>query len=323
MQRIPEYTKLLEKALIDYSLPTEPAKLYEPISYILTLGGKRLRPAMCLAAAELFGGSVKDALNPALAVELFHNFSLIHDDIMDEADKRRGKPTVHIKWNSNVAILSGDAMLVKAYQELGKVNSSILPDALSLFSQTALEVCEGQQMDMDFEDRNDVSEEEYLEMIKLKTSVLLASSLKLGAICANAPKEDQLAIYNFGLNIGLAFQIQDDILDAYGDPEKFGKIVGGDIINDKKTLLMLHARKVASTEHLKELDALALNNQEPEAKVSRVLEIFEELKIKKFAEDKRNYYFEVSLKNLKSLHCSSPIINELEHFAAYLVHRDH
>ncbi|MGB1031429.1 MAG: polyprenyl synthetase family protein, partial [Flavobacteriales bacterium] len=213
--------------------------LYQPVSYIMQLGGKRLRPLMVLAATEAFGGDPKLALNACMSIEVFHNFTLMHDDIMDDAPLRRGNQTVHEKWGVNAGILSGDAMIIQAYQLLNCYNAPLSNQLLTLFNTTALEVCEGQQMDMEFEDRNDVGIEEYLEMIRLKTSVLLAAALKMGAQIAGASDEVQKNIYNFGQEIGLAFQLRDDYLDAFGDPETFGKQVGGDIIQNKKTYLLL------------------------------------------------------------------------------------
>ena len=235
--------------------PDSPQKLYEPISYILELGGKRMRPVLTLMAAELFGYGHEKALPAAMAIEVFHNFSLIHDDIMDDAPLRRGEPTVHKKWNLNTGILSGDAMLIVSYQYLQQYSGAMLEDVFRLFNKTAIEVCEGQQFDIDFETRNDVTITEYLKMIEYKTSVLVGAALQMGAIVARSPEKDQRAIYEFGRNLGIAFQLQDDYLDAFGNPETFGKQVGGDIIENKKTYLYLKALELAPDD-----DRLALVN---------------------------------------------------------------
>ena len=234
----------------------EPQNLYKPVAYILSLGGKRLRPVSTLMIAEIFGASYKNALDAALAVEVFHNFSLIHDDIIDDAPLRRGKPTVHEKWNINTGILSGDAMLIMSYQLFENYEPETFKALSKLFSKTALEVCEGQQYDIDFETRSNVSIPEYLKMIECKTAVLVAAAMKMGAIVANASEKDQHAIYEFGKNLGIAFQLQDDYLDAFGDPKTFGKQVGGDIIENKKTYLYLKTLEFANTiekDHLRTL----------------------------------------------------------------------
>lgn len=241
------YSEKINEFLAKATFPESPANLYDPIRYILSLSGKRIRPLLVVLGADLFGKTDLADIAPAsLAIEYFHNFSLLHDDIMDNAPLRRGKETVHEKWNANVAILSGDALLVQAYQELTKCPAAKLSALLPVFNKTALEVCEGQQMDMDFEKKADVSEEAYIEMIRLKTSVLLGGALQLGAILANASTEDQGLIYDFGVNLGIAFQLQDDILDVYGDPMTFGKQVGGDILSNKKTLLHIALNKSLS-----------------------------------------------------------------------------
>ncbi|GAA4269054.1 polyprenyl synthetase family protein [Hyunsoonleella aestuarii] len=242
--------------LNEYSTIKNPKNLYTPIDYILNLGGKRLRPVLTLLAADIFGGDYKKALNAALSIEVFHNFSLVHDDIMDDAPLRRGKETVHEKWDVNTGILSGDAMLIMAYQLFETYDAETFQALAKLFSKTALEVCEGQQYDVDFETRNDVTIPEYLKMIEYKTAVLVAAALKMGAIISGASKEDQQSIYEFGKNLGIAFQLQDDYLDAFGDTETFGKQVGGDIIENKKTYLYLKALENASDEDAKTLKSL-------------------------------------------------------------------
>ena len=253
MHSIYQYQGFLSEYLQAQYETKEPRNLYEPIRYILDLGGKRIRPVLTLMSAEIFDASYPKALPAALAVEVFHNFSLVHDDIMDDAPLRRGKATVHEKWNINTGILSGDAMLILAYQYFEQYEPVIFRDLAKLFSKTALEVCEGQQWDVDFEERNDVTIPEYLMMIQYKTAVLVAAAMKMGAIIAETTEENANLIYDFGLNLGLAFQLQDDFLDAFGDPETFGKQVGGDIIENKKTYLYLKAVAFSKEEEAKEL----------------------------------------------------------------------
>ena len=248
MLSLEKYQQEFVEHLQDYATVKEPIGLYEPIHYILNLGGKRLRPVLTLLTADIFNGDYKYALDAALSVEVFHNFSLVHDDIMDDAPLRRGSQTVHEKWNVNTGILSGDAMLIMAYQLFEKYNSQTFQALAKLFSKTALEVCEGQQYDVDFETRNDVSVDEYLKMIEYKTAVLVGAAMKMGAIVANASRADQNTIYDFGKNLGIAFQLQDDYLDAFGDPKTFGKQVGGDIIENKKTYLYIKALEFSNEE---------------------------------------------------------------------------
>ena len=256
MHSIYQYQEFLSDYLQSQYETKEPRNLYEPIHYILDLGGKRMRPVLTLMSAEVFEADYKKALPAALAVEVFHNFSLVHDDIMDDAPLRRGHETVHEKWNLNTGILSGDAMLILAYQYFEQYEPIIFKDLAQLFSKTALEVCEGQQWDVDFEERNDVTIPEYLQMIQCKTAVLVAAAMKMGAIIAETSEENANLIYDFGLNLGLAFQLQDDFLDAFGDPETFGKQVGGDIIENKKTYLYLKAVAFSKDEEAKELKRL-------------------------------------------------------------------
>ena len=254
--------------------PESPVTLYEPNNYFLSLGGKRFRPVMCLMANELFGDINPDAWELASAIELFHNFTLIHDDIMDKAPLRRGQPTVHNKYCESTAILAGDVMLVKAYDYINKLKPDYLPRILDLFNRTATEVCEGQQLDMDFENRDEVSYDEYLHMITLKTSVLLAASLKMGGVLGDGSMGNLQLLYEAGKKIGLAFQMQDDYLDAFGDPAKFGKQVGGDILANKKTFLVIHALETASVAQRQELKAL-LDGRDDD-KVNKVLQLFED-----------------------------------------------
>ena len=253
----------------------EPHNLYEPITYILRLGGKRLRPVLTLMSAGIFGTDHKKALDAALAVEMFHNFSLVHDDIMDDAPLRRGKATVHEKWDVNTGILSGDAMLIMAYQLFENYESDMFRSLAQLFSTTAMQVCEGQQYDVDFETRDDVTLLEYLKMIEYKTAVLVASALKMGAIIAKASLQEQQLIYEFGRNLGIAFQIQDDYLDAFGDPKAFGKQVGGDIIENKKTFLYLKTLELATSEAKRELlDLYSIQPNDPSEKITSIKELF-------------------------------------------------
>ena len=255
----------------------EPYGLYEPIEYTLAAGGKRVRPQLAMIASQLFGGKDEDVLPAALALEVFHNFTLLHDDVMDKADVRRGRPTVHVKWNENTAILSGDQMLIEAYKLLSGVPADKLPKVLQLFNKMATEICEGQQYDVDFENQEQVTIDDYLKMIRLKTSVLLANALQTGAYIAGADEQAQESLYQFGINIGLAFQIQDDILDVWGDPKTFGKAVGGDISCNKKTFVYLEARR-REGERLEEWYSQVLEDNTE--KIAAVKEIFEQLGVR-------------------------------------------
>jgi geranylgeranyl diphosphate synthase type II len=275
MHSIYQYQEFISAYLESQYETKEPRNLYEPVHYILKLGGKRIRPVLTLMSAEVFDADYKLALPAALAVEVFHNFSLIHDDIMDDAPLRRGNETVHEKWNTNTAILSGDAMLILAYQYFEKYNTDVFRDLAKLFSKTALEVCEGQQYDVDFETRDDVTIDQYLKMIEYKTAVLVGASMKMGAIVAETSAENANLIYDFGLNLGLAFQLQDDYLDAFGNPETFGKQVGGDIIENKKTYLYLKAIEFANSDEKEQLLHLfSIQPEDNSAKIASVKEIF-------------------------------------------------
>ena len=275
MHTIQQYQEFLSDYLQSQYETKEPRNLYEPIHYILDLGGKKMRPVLTLMSAEVFDADYKKALPAALAVEVFHNFSLVHDDIMDDAPLRRGHETVHEKWNINTGILSGDAMLILAYQYFEQYEPLIFRDLAKLFSKTALEVCEGQQWDVDFEDRTDVTIPEYLKMIQYKTAVLVAAAMKMGAIIAETSVENANLIYDFGLNLGLAFQLQDDFLDAFGNPETFGKQVGGDIIENKKTYLYLKAVAFSNQEEAEELKRLfTIQPEDSTDKIERVKALF-------------------------------------------------
>ena len=275
----------------------EPKSLYDPIKYVLSLGGKRIRPVLMMLGYNLWKDDPERILMPAVAVETYHNYTLLHDDLMDNADKRRGHDTVHKKWDANTAILSGDAMLVVAYQRLATVDQTKLKPVLDLFTETALEIDEGQQFDIDFENRSDVKEEEYIEMIRLKTSVLLACALKIGAILANAPVTDAEALYKFGEQLGLAFQLQDDLLDVYGDTKVFGKEIGGDIMCNKKTFMLINAFNRANDAQLKELQKWCSGEKfDRKEKVAAVTHLYDEIGIRQLCEAKIEYYFEESKK---------------------------
>ena len=289
------------------SLPYErrPKSLYDPIEYVLAAGGKRIRPSFVLMAYNLFHDDVDRILPVATALETYHNYTLLHDDLMDKADMRRGRPTVHKKWDDNTAILSGDTMLVLAYEHLAKCDTKYLKPALDLFTETALEVSEGQQFDMEFETRNDVAEEEYIEMIRLKTSVLLACALKMGAVVAGASDADANALYAFGEKVGLAFQLQDDLLDVYGDPKVFGKAIGGDITSNKKTFMLINAFNRADAETRAELERWTTATEfDPAEKIAAVTEIYNRLGIDKLAEQRIKEYFEKSRQHLDELSVS-------------------
>ena len=301
-------TEIQEKVNADIaSLPYErkPKSLYDPIEYVLAAGGKRIRPSFVLMAYNLFHDDVDRILPVATALETYHNYTLLHDDLMDKADMRRGRPTVHKKWDDNTAILSGDTMLVLAYEHLAKCDTKYLKPALDLFTETTLEVSEGQQFDMEFETRNDVAEEEYIEMIRLKTSVLLACALKMGAVVAGASDADANALYAFGEKVGLAFQLQDDLLDVYGDPKVFGKASGGDITSNKKTFMLINAFNRADAGTRAELERWTTATEfDPAEKIAAVTEIYNRLGIDKLAEQRIKEYFEQSRQHLDELSVS-------------------
>jgi len=313
------YTQKIEDYLKSYSLPQEPSNLYEPLVYFLGLGGKRLRPVLTLLATELGGKSSEESMHAALSIELFHNFSLIHDDIMDNAPIRRGLPTVHEKWNSNIAILSGDVLLVKAYELLSKQKNEHIPSLFQLFNKTAIEVCEGQQMDMDFENRDDVTIEEYISMIRLKTSVLLGCALEFGFIISDQSIDNRKKLYDFGVNLGIAFQIQDDILDLYGDPEKVGKQVGGDVKANKKTLLYLVAEKICNKLNNSRLNSLK-EIKDLDKKVQETKFFYSEIGVLEETQNYLNYYYDSSMKSLEAIEISSSKDNLLQ-MVNYLFNR--
>jgi geranylgeranyl diphosphate synthase type II len=301
----------------------EPASLYEPIKYILTLGGKRLRPVLTLMSADFFGGNYTKALDASLAVEMFHNFSLVHDDIMDNAPLRRGHQTVHEKWDVNTGILSGDAMLILAYQLFETYEPKVFMQLAVLFSKTALEVCEGQQYDVDFETRNDVTISQYIKMIEYKTAVLIGASLQMGAIIAEASESCQEKIYAFGKNLGIAFQLQDDYLDAFGNPLTFGKQVGGDIIANKKTFLYLTALQKSTHAEAQELSSLfATMPKDPSDKITAVKEIFVSSGAAKATEDEIVRYTNTSISLLQDIKISQQHKDTLKSFADFLMNRN-
>jgi geranylgeranyl diphosphate synthase, type II len=320
MNSFQQLSQLFEEKFNDRHFPQQPQKLYNAAQHLLTLGGKRIRPVMCLMGNEMFAEINKDAFHVATAMELFHNFTLIHDDIMDRAPLRRGMETVHTKFGEPTALLAGDVMLVAAYENLNKVNINFLPRVLSLFNKTAKEVCEGQQLDMDFERTPEVSFDDYVKMITLKTSVALAASLQLGALLGGAGLGNQEHLYEFGKNLGIAFQVQDDYLDAFGNPEKFGKKHGGDIMANKKTFLWLQAMKVASPAQREELRHLLTINDE--SKIQPVLNIYKLCNIDEWAKELKQKYLTIAMGHLEEIAVVSVRKKPLEALAHYLMERD-
>ena len=321
MKVLSTYNSLLEEAIQEEKLPSSPENLYAPLRYFLQLGGKRMRPMLSLMACKLFDTDFRKALPAALSVEYFHNFSLIHDDIMDAAPLRRGQQTVHIKWNPNIAILSGDVLLVKAYGLLAKYDAPIFKSLFAVFNQTAIEVCEGQQMDMDFELRQDVSEAEYIEMIRLKTSVLLGCALQMGGIVGHCGAQNEALLYEFGEQLGLAFQIQDDLLDLFGDSATVGKQIGGDVLANKKTLLSIHAKNVATQEELLALKATeALEN--PQQKIEQTQKLYAKLGAKLYCEEKMALHHSKALSALDKIETTQSK-HELQELAEFLFARTH
>ena len=313
------YKKLIEAVIKSQSYGQQPNSLYEPIRYIMSLGGKRLRPLLTLLAYSLYKSNVKDVVKYAVAVEAFHNFTLLHDDIMDKAPLRRGKATVHEKWNVNTAILSGDVMLVRVYDMFLELEGDKLKSVLKIFNQCAAEVCEGQQWDMEFESKKKVTEAQYIEMIRLKTAVLLGFALELGAVLADAPESDRVALRSFGTNIGIGFQLKDDLLDVYADQKKFGKQVGGDIIANKKTYLLIKSIEKARGKDKIELQTwLAVKKFDNRKKVKAITAIYDRLKVSEMTEQKINFYFGEGFKSLDRLSANQTI---LKSFAEELIKR--
>ena len=322
MHSIEQLQYLVNKAIADTKYTEQPAELYEPISYLMQLGGKRMRPVLVLIATEMFDGNVLKALDAAIGIELFHNFTLMHDDIMDKAPLRRGKPTVHAKWNESAAILSGDVMFVEAYKLMIKVEDSILREVLAIFSDTASGVCQGQQADMNFEKRDDVSLPEYLEMIRQKTAVLLAGSMQIGALIGGAVPDQANLLYEFGQNLGLAFQLQDDILDVYGNPEKFGKQVGGDILSNKKTFMLIKAKELATGNTRTELDQWLNRSDDPFAKIEAITSVYNLLEVRKLAEVGMEEYVNKALRALDLISVDRAKKDLLRGFAEQLLIRE-
>ena len=316
-------SRKIEEAIRKIPFDMKPVTLYEPIRYALSVGGKRIRPMLVLLATDMFGQEIEVSVKPAIGIEIFHNFTLLHDDLMDNSDMRRGMPTVHKKWDASTAILSGDAMLIESYKYVASVPPAVLPEIMSLFSKTAMEVCQGQQLDMDFEKRTDVSESEYLEMIMLKTAVLLACSLKVGALLAGASPHDAELLYNFGINIGLAFQLKDDLLDVYGDAKTFGKNIGGDIVSNKKTYLLIKALKTAGdgqrTELLKWISAEKFDKNE---KIESVKNIYNDLNLKSISENLIEKYYLAALDSLSLVHVADERKKELISLSENLMYRE-
>ena len=327
MHSFSELTSQFAAVFSQPQFPEQPAGLYEPASYFLGIGGKRIRPVACLMGNELFGEIQEDTWKIARAIELFHNFTLMHDDIMDQASLRRGQTTVHVRNGENTAILSGDVMLVQAYSCLEGINTEYVHWIMKLFNQTAREVCEGQQYDMDYETRDNVSLEEYIQMIKLKTSVLLAASLKMGAIVGGATRHSCDRLYGFGKNLGIAFQLQDDYLDCFGDPEKFGKQVGGDILRNKKTCLLIKALETADGEDLERLRTLLAltpeTDKEQEDKVSQVLQIYRKTGVDQWAKELIGSYAAKAMKHLDEVVVVHSRKQPLQDLASYLLHREY
>lgn len=321
--KISVFEKIIDKAVREVLKGAEPDTLFAPAKYILSLGGKRLRPLLTLMAADLFGKEPEEVVDAALAVEIFHNFSLVHDDLMDNADLRRGYPTVHKKWSENNAILTGDALVIEAYRYIAKVSVDVLPDILALFTTTAMEICKGQQYDMDFEQRLDVTEEEYLKMIHLKTAVLIGCALKMGAIIAGAPARDADLLYEFGINMGLAFQLKDDLLDVYGSPETFGKKIGGDILCNKKTFLLIRCLRNADTAQRAELNKwLTATDYNPDEKIKYVKNIYDELNLKFVVDSLIEKYYLASLDYLSLIDLPDVQKKDLVSLAENLMHRE-
>ena len=314
-----EIISLVQDEIEQTSYTGYPSELYEPMNYMIQLGGKRLRPVTTLLATQLFSGEISRAIPAAKAIEVFHNFTLIHDDIMDKAPLRRGKQTVHEKWNDNIAILSGDTLLIEVYNHFLEGNYSNLSEILKVFNRTAIEVCEGQQLDMNFETRNDVTIEEYINMIRLKTSVLVGGAFKIGALVANANELDSNLIYEFGVNLGIAFQLQDDYLDCFGDPQKFGKQVGGDIISNKKTFMMLKALEIDSTGELR--NRISEKEFDSQEKVDSVKELYKKLKVDQKAFELMNQYYAKGIQSLNQIQSLDDAKNKIIRFAEDLMKR--
>lgn len=318
-----ELTEKINRHLAELKFTRQPQGLYAPIAYVLSLGGKRIRPLLMLMAYNLYREDVERIFPQATGIEVYHNYTLLHDDLMDKADRRRGKPTVHKVWNENTAILSGDAMLVLAYQFMAQCPAEKLKEVMDLFSLTALEICEGQQMDMDFETRKDVTEAEYIEMIRLKTSVLLSCSLKMGALLAGASDDDAQHLYDFGIRLGLAFQLKDDLLDVYGNPEVFGKNIGGDILCNKKTYLLIKAFELADPAQRQALEKwMDADTHAPEEKISAVTALYDEIGVKARCEALMETYADQARASLEAVSVPAQRKTELTALMEKLMHRE-
>ena len=310
MLKFEEIQNIVNNEIAKLDFKSEPVELYQPISYALSGNGKRLRPCLALLSCSLFNNDIRNAIKPAIGVEMFHNFTLLHDDIMDKADIRRNKPTVHKKWNENVAILSGDAMLIKTYELFFELKPNILAKVIEVFNKAALQVCEGQQYDMNFETKIDVTTDEYIKMITLKTAVLLAASLKIGAIIGGATLKDANLLYNYGINLGIAFQLQDDYLDVYGDVKTFGKKIGGDIVSNKKTYLLISAIENAKDENKHKLLNLLYNKHiESHEKIKEVTDIYNDLNIPQVLKEKLHFYHSQAVNNISQVNAKKGDIN--------------
>lgn len=321
MQNLEYYQSKVEEIFKSLNFKSYPNELYDPIVYTMSLGGKRIRPSLLLMSCGLFDENIEKAIKPAIAVEIFHNFTLVHDDIMDNAPIRRGKETVFKKWNTNIALLSGDTMFAKAYQYLDDLDSNIVKPVLKLFSKTAIEICEGQQLDMNFEIQDNVKIEDYLNMIRLKTAVLLGASLKIGAIIGNAEENNQNNLYDFGVNIGMAFQLKDDLLDVFSDEKLFGKQTGGDIACNKKTYLLLKAYELAKADVLKQLNYNIYKEQDVKTKISNVKEIYNLLNIEQETTSAMQLFYNKALNNVEQLTINNESKRLLIDFADKLMNR--
>ena len=318
-----EILQLVNDFLAHLPYERKPKSLYEPVEYVLSIGGKRIRPVLTLMGYNLWKENPESILMPAVGLETYHNYTLLHDDLMDQADMRRGHETVHRRWDANKAILSGDSMLVLAYQRMQQVPADKMPAVLDIFTETALEIGEGQEYDMTFETRNDVTEEEYIEMIRLKTSVLLACALKIGAVLADAPQEDADRLYRVGEQMGLAFQLQDDLLDVYGDPKVFGKAIGGDITSNKKTYMLINAFNRANDKQRAELEGwIGAKTFNREVKVAEVTRLYDEIGIRRLCEEKINYYFHVARQTLSEVNVPEERKAQLRQYMDELLHRN-
>lgn len=319
-------SQLLDKFnahLSELQFTRTPEGLYDPVKYVLSMGGKRIRPVLMLMAYNLYRDDIARIFNPATGIEVYHNYTLLHDDLMDRADMRRGKRTVHKVWNDNTAILSGDAMLVLAYQFMAACPPECLKEVMDIFNLTALEICEGQQMDMEFEQRDNVREEEYIEMIRLKTAVLLAASLKIGAIFGGASREDAERLYDFGMQIGIAFQLQDDLLDVYGDSAVFGKNIGGDILCNKKTYMLIKCIERAGEQQLSELNKwIVAESYRPEEKIAAVTALYNQIGIKSICENKMREYYMLAMESLESVSVAEGKKKELKNLMKHLMYRE-